>query len=201
MILQAQEKSNPNRQWKSEIGLNVTNVLNEVLGNNSGNAPLQYTILYKYFLSEKTAIRSGFGINLFQNSSDNFIQGFRTNKSTRLDFRLGLEWRKPIAEKLMFFIGLDGIAAYDNSETDFFDFQGKITTERLRLQFGGGPVLGFQFNISDRLSVSTESFIYYVYSDINNQVSVNGVPDSESNDKEVRLQHILPSFLYFNLRL
>jgi hypothetical protein len=97
---------------------------------------------------------------------------------------------------------LDGIVKLDNSETttDFQTSKGLISSKKLG--FGGGGVAGVQFWIHKRISLSTETSLYGVYSSgINKTVLPSTSGGTQSNPiSSFQIVPILPSSLFFNFR-
>ena len=188
--------------YKHEIGLNVTELLNTVFNSNTTNDNSIYTLIYRRRINEKKAIRTGFGIQIVQNSNDtDGGNGFRVLSSTNLNARVGFEWRTNISNKLDFFYGIDLLGGYANSESTFFNFNGRIENISSITSIGGGPLLGIQFHINDRMSISTETTLYYVFSRNKQRTSENGSQFIDLTSKNSIFQHTLPSSLFFHVRL
>lgn len=188
--------------YKHEIGLNVTDLLNTLLNSSATNDNSIYTFIYKRRTNEKKAIRTGFGLQILQNSNDSNSQtGFRVISRTNLNARVGLEWRTNISNKFDLLYGIDFLGGYSQSESTFFDFNGRIENNNTGISIGSGPILGIQFHISDRMSISTETTLYYVFSMNKQRSSENGNQFINTNSENSIFQHTLPSSLFFHVRL
>jgi hypothetical protein len=201
----AQTKTNENKAQNKtlqhELGLNVTNLLTDLLGNNNRTDAGSYLISYKK-LSGNKALRVGLNLNFsFKNENAFSFQTDLLNQNLQL--RVGRETRQNISPKFQYYYGLDGIAGYKQEQSNATTSSLNVLQTDLVVTIGGGPVLGFQYAIFDRLLIGTEGSIYAAY----NQSSVkfkntgsSAVFPSKSSTG-VNMQTNLPKFLFLIVKL
>lgn len=190
--------------YKNEIGINVTNVLGNLLSLNPNNAKSPYGITYRRHLG-KTSFRSGYNVNITNSSEEDFSNGnFITRKLNILtiDTRFGLEKHLLLSKKFLFSYGFDVLFGYvkENSEINEFNFgSSTFTSDQNTLGVGLGPVLRFEYKISDRLFISTESSFYGYYSKTTETLNINGNVSNEPEKSSSNLKLELPQSLFFNI--
>ena len=196
----AQDKDDKTKVFNHELGLNVTNLLTDLLGNNNRTNEGDYLISYKKTKGDK-AFRMGLTarFSIKDQNTTNFINTL-TNQNFQL--RLGKEWRHNLSSKFQYYFGADGIIGY-KSEQSSASTTGSaliiIQTDKV-ITAGGGPVLGFQFALLDRLLLGTEGAIYATFNqstvDFKNFNSSSGIsfPSKKSNGLDVQTH--LPKFLF-----
>src|SRR5690606_17559665 len=116
------------------------------------------------------------------------LQSSRIITNQYLDARLGYERSITLSKRWGAFYGLDAVFGMDNYESESsFDNGGMPTSQKESesvLEYGGGPVLGIRFRISDRISIFTETFVYgmMIDTDYNATFSNPGMPVVERNE-------------------
>lgn len=191
----------------NELGVNITNVLGNVLSLNPNNINSPYGLIYRRHLGS-TSLRTGLDVGI--NSKEDFtfgnnIQSERKTTEQTINARIGYEWHLPINRKFMFSYGFDiiGNRFSDDSEITEFSFNGNVIndfkSEERTLGFGGGPVLRFDFRFNDRLSLSTESTFYYIRNRSTDKLYDGGqiLIDDKANANNLNL--VLPQSLFVNL--
>lgn len=190
--------------YKNEIGINVTNVLGNVLSLNPNNASSPYGLTYRRHF-DKWSLRTGMNINVDNLNEDDFSDGsFITRKLNRLGLntRIGVERHMVLSKRFMFSYGLDALLGIEreHSEINGFNFGGTtfINVENT-MNYGLGPVLRFEYKISERLFISTESTLYANYSEKSSELTINGVKEEDPKKTNSQLHLILPQSLFFNI--
>lgn len=196
----AQTKTNENKvQNKTiqhELGLNVTNLLTDLLGNNNRTDAGNYLVSYKR-LSGNKALRIGLTLSFsFKNESAFSFQTDLLNQNIQL--RVGRETRQNISPKFQYYYGLDGIVGYKQEQSNATTSSLNVLQTDLVFVVGGGPVLGFQYAIFDRLLIGTEGSLYAAFNESSVKFKNNGssavFPSKSSTG--MNLQTNLPKFLF-----
>ncbi len=170
---------------KHELGINATGFISNY-ANLSGVISTNNPYLFTY-----KRIQNGFGFrtglngfyskqdihNEFQPSSDVF------NK--RLDFRLGVEWQTNLAERWMFFYGVDGLLTINHFESkSFTQLSNGTSIEDVQISsvsnldgYGVAFVSGLQWSIKPRISLFTEARFIFDYREIRSGSEYSDVSD------------------------
>lgn len=223
------DDSIPNRITKNEIGINATLLLKQVINFSNSSFVMQpYALTYKRIMNNY-ALRFGLGINL---NREEAMSGALIgpgvnlpaipvyNRATVLDFRAGIERRLPIERRMLVYFGLDMVASTfkeeslsvvinDNLPTYYTYSKSSLTTTNY--QFGGGPVVGFQWMISKRIGLFTETPVYFLYNkskEQTNDLFINNFgggeiidENSETNESSgMNISVTLPVTLYLSFR-
>lgn len=166
-IINAQNTDSLNTT-KNEVGIDATYFIKNIFdfseyGNYYDNT---YLVNYKRFFN-KTVFRFGLGVNY---STKQDTGGYNSNtdynnESFSINTRYGIELRQNFWKKWSFYYGADFIFGYSQSIShNFSSSNGTPDTKRKNFNLGGGPIMGFEFYINQRLSLSTEGSLYYIYS-------------------------------------
>ncbi|HNM25202.1 MAG TPA: hypothetical protein PKL15_07215 [Saprospiraceae bacterium] len=180
-----------------DVGLNITNTITTVLGTNSNNLTADpYLLSFRWGEFDRRRWRAGINFKLrHKNGTD--VTGLTTDqKETGADLRLGYEWVKPMSRQLAFFWGLDGVFGYQGNEIESISVFGASSfLKNETWSFGGGPVLGLQWRVLPRVSLTTECSIYAVYK--TGYEKVDAPPDVRNDPvSEFQLRPLLPSSLF-----
>ncbi len=205
--LQSQNKNSNNISetyhiHKHELGINVTNVLANLFSLNADADPYPYLLTYRKHINSNVAFRSGYNLRI--NDFTDFEDGFdRQSNTFRTDIRLGFERKLPLSRKFLFSYGVDILGRYERERSTARDFFGsnfnnfKSKTDI----FGGGfgPVMRFEFKISERMFLSVESSFYGFFSQQTQSLEINGFEDKEPAKSNFNLELSLPQSLFFNV--
>jgi hypothetical protein len=203
LTAKAQEKKDNGKAMTRELGLNVTSLLTDLLGNsNRGDAGL-YLLSYKK-LTGTSAFRLGLALNFkFDKESSRFNN---TLVNQNVQVRMGKEWRHDITPKLQYYFGVDGIAGFVSEESAAVTTNSSITQKDRLLRLGAGPVLGFQFALYDRLLIGTEGSLYATFNSrkVSFQTQSFGGPTPqpipERSNTGAAVQTNLPTSLFLILK-
>jgi hypothetical protein len=184
---------------KNEFGLNVTNLIVDLLGNNNRSDPGTYLLSYKR-LNGRTAFRLGLNVNFTLNQQR--FNGFDNNLTNQnLQLRLGKEWRHDIAKRFQYYFGVDGLAGYQ-SEQSAANVNGATIIQKDEVALlGVGPVLGFQFALYEKLLIGTEGSLYATFNKASTDFTTFGsglIPARSSNG--IKIQTGLPKSLFLILK-
>lgn len=194
---------------RNELGVNITNVLGNVLSLNPNNINSPYGIIFRRHLGS-TSLRLGLDVGIASTEDFTFGNNVQTRKKINektINSRIGYEWHLPINKKFMFSYGLDIIANRFSDDSDLtessFNSGGTVSksfkSEERTFGYGGGPVLRFDFRFNERLSLSTESTLYYIRSTSTDKLFDRGqlLLNDKSNTNNLSL--VLPQSLFVNL--
>jgi hypothetical protein len=196
-IIFAQTKVVEKRNFSNELGLNVTNLLTDLLGNNNLSSPGAYLLTYKR-LRDNKALRVGATVNFsFKNQSDFGFTSDLINQNFQL--RVGRETRQNISPKFQYYYGVDAIAGFQQEQSNVRANSGQVIQTDKIILVGAGPVLGFQFALYDRLLIGTEGSLYVSYN--KNAVDfktsgISGAAFPSKNTTGLNIQTNLPKFLF-----
>lgn len=189
-------------QGKGQImlGMNATSFVKNFLSFNevstTGSSPFQFT--FRYITPSNFAFRAGLGVAAV-NSEDKGDDDVTKNSISTFDISLGFEKRSMVAKRWTVFGGVDLLATSDmsTSENTSGDFKFKSTNR----SSGGGvaPLFGIQFNINDRISLSTETQIRIVYTTGKQTTETTGSTPTSSESTGVSATPLLPGFIHFNV--
>ncbi len=125
-----------------------------------------------------------------------------------MDTRVGVEFQYILTKRWNLYAGLDYIYGKTvvNSSSTFTNFNNQVffsETKDYRERTGFGPVVGIQFNISERLALGTELSMYTITETMTRRSTNSSSPNSDqvmySSSKNTLVQ--VPSFIYFIVRL
>jgi hypothetical protein len=181
--------------FKHEIGINATQLIKQIIGlSNTAPTTLPYTVTYK-FISGKKAFRFGIGASVARdkgqskplNTPYQFYRPLPTYFNKTLgDIRIGYETQIPIEKRFICYFGFDLVTALDrensfsvnvNDNLPSFYSYNRTTVDKSMFRMGGGPVAGFQFFISKRISLFTETPLYFTWSKGN--LKTESITDSD----------------------
>jgi hypothetical protein len=214
---------------KHEIGINATMLVKQLVALSNINPPtLPYALTYKY-ITGKNALRFGIGASVTRDKSKSRafsapLQNYPSvptyiNK-TIADIRLGYEIQFPVEKRFIGYLGADIVATYDREKSysitisdnlpSYYTYN-KSTVNNTTFRVGGGPVAGFQFFLTSRLSLFTEVPLYFTWG--KTAVNTNSITDSyfgqglstsqisdSSSISSTRLNITLPVTLYLAMR-
>jgi len=186
---------------RHEISLN-THILQSILGDNE-NIQQPYTVTYKWKYNQQNAIRLGIGGAFNQDKTQ--IDGFadsETRLSYAMDVRAGYE-RRIVFKKMKGFVYFGGDVAFNLEANELIVDSGfdKVSTIDRSWGAGLGPILGVQYYLTPRLSISTEGAFYFFYNKKTEAQLFENFPNFDDVINQVQgleLQQILPASIYLN---
>jgi len=197
-IIRAQDESDEDSKF--QLGINATYFVSNFLGLNQNELDLgPYAFTGKIRL-KKTYFRLGLGGKASKNLfSNDFASNIFDRKTQIIDLRAGLEWQRSLTERWIFYYGLDAIGGTALNQTIATSSFDQVATKFTSLYYGGGPVLGMEFKINKRISLSTESSFYLSGLTEIEEVSFNNFPDQNSRetDNSLEFDTAIPTELFF----
>lgn len=209
------QDSTPAYKHEHQLAINATNFIQTLVsfnGSTFNNTPYDFQYKYLYWRNANNhaiGLRSGFGYRKFAFNSDQPNSNTKSSsQSTLLDTRVGVEFQYILNKRWNLYAGLDYIYGKTevNSSSTFTNFNNQVfstETKDYRERTGYGPVVGIQFNISERLALGTELSMYTITETMTRRSTNSNSPNSDqvlySSSKNTLVQ--VPSFIYFIVRL
>lgn len=189
--------STEKKKRRTEIGINVTNLLNTII-DLTDNDPVEepFDFVFKK-LGYESAFRLHFGIIGNKQRDQNNID--LTTFVTNLNLKLGQEWRKNLLTRFDFIYGYDFILGYNFTSIENEGFgDDVITFTNHQLIFGPEVFLGVIFHINERLYISTQASINFLYDNNRQKVedSSNFLPDDTEKTNGFNFQTNIPKSLH-----
>ena len=192
--------------YTHELGINVTNVLGNVLSLNPNNASSPYGLTYRRHW-KKISFRSGINFKFFSDENSDFVGGnfqLKKLKNTNLDLRIGLEKHFPLSSKVLLSYGADILGGYETefSSVEEFTVNGTnqfFSSDERTLGMGAGPMLRLEYKITPHLFISTEASFYGYIRRTNEQLSINGIISEEPLKTDYTIELQLPQSLFVNI--
>ena len=179
-----------NIKYKHEFGFNVNVLLNSLLFDNSNGTESLFVpqdiltgATYRLYTSPNFAYR--FGVGIFNNTKsdstvNNFFSAVDNYKVIFFGAQLGIQKRFNISKRVKPFIGIEYLFRYEKNSVEHIeegssfgfgapDWQYTIKTTDFINRHGLGIPIGFQIFISDRISISTESNLEFIFEKRKNQ--------------------------------
>jgi hypothetical protein len=203
LTAKAQEKSDNRKAMTHELGLNVTSLLTDLLGNNNRVDEGRYLLSYKK-LTGTSAFRFGLALNFAFDKESSRFNNTLVNQNVQV--RLGKEWRHDITPRFQYYFGVDGIAGFVSEESAAVTTNSSITQKDRFMSVGAGPVLGFQFALYDRLLIGTEGSLYATFNtrkvSFNTQTFGGPTPQPipDRSNRGAAVQTNLPTSLFLILK-
>ncbi|CAN5199002.1 hypothetical protein BH09BAC1_BH09BAC1_00280 [soil metagenome] len=209
LLAQVDSTKQPNVR-QHELALNFTFFVKQFI-NFGGNALVvsPYALSYKYIAATNHTFRTGLGMGYSSSNQDATDPNLtsRNAHSIQMDVRAGYEYRVRLANSWSMFAGFDGVFSMDNNSTRTTNSFQIVNIEQHKMRAGGGPILGVQLHFNDRISLFTESALYFTAGSEKtiNEFGNPGFPDGNSKEvttiKTASLNFALPTSLYFAVRL
>ena len=186
------------RTFRNELGLNVTNVLTSLVGNNPNEDfdKTVYALTYKKRLKKGNYLRLAANLQLDIFSNEDVTEVISDNS---INFRIGWEKRRPVLKKLDNYYGFDILASYNGVESTFATPSDIVQLDNFQYTIGIGPVFGLQFEINPRMILGTEATLYgtFTLDRIFESFEVNPIFNRDETSFEINVQSIIPQALYF----
>lgn len=205
LITHAQESDSPTIEGHY-LGLQVNELVRQVLSFNSTNTPSNPYFFNYTFLSE-----TGGGLNMsFALTVDKIASNdnFGNDITTDIDnvfFRIGYIKRKVLSNRFIYGLGIDLTLESQKNETENGNNfgGGTITTVTKQAGWGLGPRLTFSYKITDRIFIGTEA--NYYFKSLNEEFDVKFSNSSSSNEtdetKIERFTFSAPAILWLTFRM
>lgn len=152
--LKAQDEETSNKNYDTEIGLNVSNFIKSFLSLNT-----QTIQTSPYFIVAKhKSLRVHLGLK--GNDGQNFLDdsnSINNRRDLEFDLKVGFEKRQDVGSHWIFHYGLDLVGSYQYNRLKTNTAIDEIENVTEAAYAGVSPFLGLQFKINKRLKLLTES--------------------------------------------
>jgi len=162
----AKAQTDPEKKsYKNDIGFNTVFILQGVF--NSNQTP--FSLMYKKYTSENSAIRFGASINANWNKArvNDTLYSNTINNTTsfaNVSLAIGKEFQRPINTKWIWYFGGDLVPSFWTNKN--VNYQSGIKSYEYSYKSYGlsaRPFLGIRFAINDRLYLSAEANVSLGY--------------------------------------
>lgn len=184
-----------------QVFVNTTFFLKQLINLSNQNIAISpYIVGYKCFFNKNHGLRLSLGGNFSKKTEFPDTVSVRINRNYAFDYRIGYEYRHAFGKKWFLQAGVDfaGRYAFTGAKVNSkFDI---VTTNTTGNMVGGGPFLGIQFQINNRIALFTETAFYYSYGWNKRKVNSDSFPQQNLNrntDNEMKGEFILPTSLFF----
>lgn len=183
-------------KYDNDIGINVTSLLSQVIGLNENEENTFFSVQYRRSSAKYGFRFSGYADVDKKEDSDVSTGSTLTLKDQDFRIRAGIEKVMPLTGKFSLAYGMDIIGLYEVSHsTSSSGFVNEISLIRT----GAGPALRFMYQLSDRISLMTESTLYYLSGSKKDVLTLNGIVQNESRSTTYSLSTRIPSVLFINV--
>ncbi len=194
-------QENPEKKpRRTEIGLNITGTLAGFLnadGNNTSSDPFLLSIKR---VGLKNTLRVGFNLKSSNKKEDTDGFVIRTSNENLFRARTGIEHRLTIAKRCIVHWGGDVIGEYAGNTVKSTNFGvGNATLTTRSFGVGTGPVLGFQYAIHPRITLSTEAALYAMGRFGRDTEQIDNFSPVIKNIRRLEVLPLIPSSLYINI--
>ena len=197
-VLKAQTHTDVAKERRYYVGLNITNMLGNFVGNGSDAISADPYLLSLRVGSERRRWR--FGANFRVENDEGFIGVTQSDLERRsLQFRAGIEWGRRIAPRFDWYGGFDLLyeSSMERSLVIFGPGAGSARLKSKQYGLGGGPFMGVMWRIHDRVILSTETNVYTLHRW--GKETVNAPPDVRQQPfNETLIQPVLPTSLFIH---
>ncbi|HMT51906.1 MAG: hypothetical protein IPO26_19645 [Saprospiraceae bacterium] len=190
--------------YKNELGINVTNVIGNLLSLNPNTDDSPYGVTFRRHFG-KYSFRSAFNFSVKNTRTQDFFQNNFIERKLNIfnaDLRAGLEWHLVLSKRMMFSYGFDVLANYGKEQSEILDFNFNGTTFINKINnigVGTGPMVRLEFKLSDRIFFSSECSLYGFYSNSTQSLITNGVETDEPDKSTTNVDLKLPQTLFLNI--
>ncbi len=182
-------------KYKHSIGVNVTSLLAQVISIGDNNTNDKFNLIYTNY---GQSINFRIGANATYSEGTSF---FNTTGNTKLTdqaykIRIGFEKRNALGSKFYLGYGADIFGLFSASDSDS-DAGFKVS--KANNGIGLGPVLRFEYFVSNKISFMTESTFYFAYGKKSDDTFVNGQLQNSNSSTYQNFETTIPSVLYLNI--
>lgn len=152
--LKAQNEDAANKNYDTEIGLNVSNFVKSFLSLNTQTIQTSpYFIIAKHkSLRVHLGLKGNDGKNFFDDTNSRSDQ-----RNLEFDLKVGFEKRQNVSSRWILHYGLDLIGSYKYNRLITNTTIDKLQSVTEAAYAGVSPFLGLQFKINERLKLLTEA--------------------------------------------
>ncbi len=183
-LAQKTDTTQIDENYRNEIGMDATWFIKNIIDFGGNSYYTGYSdnssIRYKRYVSHNKAIRFALG-GTYSTRQDTGGYNSNTNytdKAHKFNALIGFELRNRFSNKWLFYYGIDFLTGYYYSVShNMGTSYGRPDVISNTVLFGGGPVIGFELILNDRLSLSTESSAYFTDSKQDKEYKYEDAPE------------------------
>lgn len=193
----AQRKDKPGKAQKV-IGINITSTLAGFFNSGGQDIPKD-PFLFSFKVDKGDhALRFGLDFSVDHNESS-VSNTFRNVQEDDFKIRGGYEWQMPISNRFTMHYGFDGLLTYYYQKTGVDFFPSNLSSFEKTRGIGGGPFLGVTFQLTDRVSLSTETYAYLVFEWGESSTDIDpSLPPEREDITRITLFPAVPNSLYIH---
>lgn len=198
-VSQDDDAAAQNGMYKHTLGLNATGLIENLFNSEPDSRSNPYLILYNYDMG-KTNLRVSLGPEYL--SSTETHEGFTDSQERTvigIDARLGVGFDIVDEKRWKVMAGADIVGKYFLDETTNDTGFDKITDEDEEWNVGGGPFVQVLFFISPRISIATETGLYFRHFETTTTELFENFPDFNNQLSKTtgsELDFILPTSIF-----
>lgn len=196
----AQTKTKEEAQLKHfEIGIDATSFVENFISFGSEVNTLSPFAFHFKLIKKNRGLRVFAGFNARTAQSNN--NGFVESSNFVSNLKLGYEQRTLVSKRWMVLYGVDALINYTFSQNLSISFE-QVTIKNKRIGGGLSPFIGFAFNITPKIYLSTEAAVNTLYTFIINETIFDDplVPNQKADSNLFRLSTTLPTNLNFTVK-
>ena len=184
---------------RTDFGINATSFVNKFLNFNDSEGDVgDFLFTHRIYRYEKMILRMGFDIGytnvkIEPDDDDEEILSSIFNAK----YRVGWEKQNPIAKKWTFLSGYDFLTGFRNNTVESKNNFDDVKSVDWTYDIGMGPIVGFQFNINEKVGLFTESTFYLTYFINKNKITFDSDPAEVDKSQGWNFDITLPTTLYF----
>lgn len=181
---------------KHEFGVNITALINSVIDLGEDPGSPDFNFFYRN-IGNKTSYRLA-AITRFINNSNDVSGSDVESKSSALGLRFGVEGNKSVSTRFDLIYSWDFLlrntkSSSENSNSGFVNTQNEFT-------IGTGPGLRIQYNISENVSLMTESVFYLALTKNKSTLDQFGQQQITSENSNFNTFSRIPTSIFLTMR-
>lgn len=185
-----------------EIGVNASSFVKNFigLGNDSEiSSSINPYIFHFKLVNNNKAFRAHLGFNSAISQIE--TNSFRESNIIIGNFKIGYEQRTMASKRWMVLYGVDALLNIQLIKSSSVSFE-EVDIRRQEFQFGLSPFIGFAFNLTPKIYISTEASLEGLYTTTKDKTIFNdpSVPDQTDSSNAFRLTTKLPNNLNFTVK-
>ena len=196
---QEAEQEVPFQQGAHTIGLNATGLILNFTDTEEDEYTNPFLFLYNW---DSGTVNLRAAIGLEYRNSEEIHDGFTDktiNKTAGIDGRIGIGWDIFQEKRWKIMAGVDLIGGYHSSQVTNDTGFDKVTEEDKAWSIGTGPFINLAFYIAPRVSIGTESGLYFRYFENTTTELFENFPEFDNQKSKTtgsELSIILPTALF-----
>jgi hypothetical protein len=180
-----------------ELGLNITHTLVSFLGGDNQTLAADPYLLSLRIGRPEGHFRMGVNFRVHNSNDFDFFSDDFREKERFAHARVGYAFVEGLSRRFGLYWGVDAVGDVQWTRVTSFTQTGTAFLESQLIGFGGGPVLGVQWRVHPRVTLTTESALYGVYR--SGFESIEAPPDFQREPvDEFVLEPTLPTALFIH---